>query len=113
MGIRSTKILKKLLLRFFGKTQQCKDDQSGTAGIEFAMIIGPFLLLVFGIMKIGIIFFAMFSLDNAVEQTARLVRTGQAGTISKSEFKNQVCARVPSFMDCAGALRVDVQSNPE
>ena len=83
------------------------------AGVEFALVVGPFLMLVFGIMKIGIIFFAMFALDNAVEQTARLVRTGQAGTIIKSQFKDQVCLRVPSFIGCSSALRVDVQSNPD
>ena len=113
MSSSLVKVFSNSICGVFNRIQHYKNDQSGVTAIEFAFVIGPFLGLVFAIMKLGLIFFAMFSIDNAVEQTARLVRTGQAGAITKTEFKNQVCLRVPSFVNCAGDIRVDVQSQPD
>jgi len=110
MSISSEKLLDKSFARFVRKSHLFKSDRSGMSGVEFAMVVGPFIALVFGIMKVGLIFFTIFALDNAVEQSSRLVRTGQAGAITKAEFKYQICSRVPVYMDCAGDLRVDVQS---
>ena len=113
MSINSIKFLDKTFARFVRKSGSMKRDQSGMTGVEFAMVVGPFIALVFGIMKVGLIFFTMFALDNAVEQTARLVRTGQAGAVSKADFKTQVCLRIPVYVDCGNDLRVDVQSEPD
>ena len=97
------------------KTRQFEQDQSGVTAVEFAFVIGPFLALLFGVMKLGIIFFTMFSIDNAVEQASRHVRTGQAQTtaMTKEQFKAEVCALVPGYVDCSNNIRVDVQSQPE
>lgn len=93
-------------------------DERGTTAIEFAMVIGPFLFLLFGIISTGFYFFIVFSLEHAVESAARVIRTGQAQTqkpnaMTVTEFKSLVCAKLPNFMDCTGAtnkIRVNVQS---
>ena len=92
-------------------------DQRGTTGLEFALVVGPFLFLLFGIMSVGLYFFVMFSLEHAVESAARLVRTGQAQSttapMTVDDFKAQVCSRLPSFMNCSGAgnkIRINVQT---
>jgi len=106
-------MLDRTFAKFIRKSKPFEHDNSGMAAVEFAMVVGPFITLLFGIMKVGLIFFTIFALDNAVEQTARLVRTGQAGAITKAEFKTQVCSRVPAYMDCDSDLRVDVQSEAD
>jgi Flp pilus assembly protein TadG len=94
------------------------NDERGTTAIEFAMVIGPFLFLLFGIISTGFYFFIVFSLEHAVESAARVIRTGQAQTqqpnaMTATEFKSLVCAKLPSFMDCAGAsskIRIHVEN---
>lgn len=86
-------------------------DRSGVTAIEFGLVALPFLMFMFGIIAVGLYFFITFSLENAVEQAARLVRTGQAQSngMTTTEFKAEVCKKLPGFVDCAGKLRVNVQ----
>lgn len=86
-------------------------DTSGSTAIEFAMVSGPFLALLFGIMAVGLFFFTTFSTENAVEQAARPLRTGeaQAAGKTKDQFKKDVCDKLPAYVDCDGKLRVNVQ----
>jgi Flp pilus assembly protein TadG len=98
-------------------------DESGFTAVEFALIAGPFLMLLFGIISICFYFFTNFTLENAVWQAARAIRTGQMqqgtgaykGTTTnedkKKEFKKAVCAKAPIFLDCNSKAVVIVQSN--
>lgn len=90
-------------------------DRSGTTAIEFAFVAGPFLMLLFGILGVGLYFFTTFSLENAVEQTGRLIRTGQVqqGGMTAEQFKEKVCELAPAFVDCVGKLRVNVLNFPD
>lgn len=89
-----------------------RNDDRGVTAIEFAMVATPFLMLLFGIIAVGLYFFVTFSLENAVEQAARLIRTGQAQTstppMTTAQFKTEVCNNAPSFVDCTNNLRVNV-----
>jgi len=90
-------------------------DTSGTTAIEFAFVAGPFLMLLFGIMGVGLFFFTTFSLENAVERTGRLIRTGQVqqGGMTEQQFKEKVCEVAPAFVDCVNKLRVNVLNFPD
>lgn len=90
-------------------------DRSGTTAIEFAFVATPFLMLLFGIMGVGLYFFTTFSLENAVEQTGRLIRTGQVqqGGMTAQQFKDKVCELAPSFVDCTNKIRVNVLNFPD
>lgn len=87
------------------------DDQAGTTAIEFAMVGMPFIMLLFGIISVGLFFFTTFTLENAVEEAARLIRTGQAqeSGMTSDQFKTEICNRVPRFVDCSGKIRINVQ----
>jgi len=90
-------------------------DRSGTTAVEFAFVAGPFLMLLFGIMGVGLFFFTTFSLENAVERTGRLIRTGQVqqGGMNAQQFKEKVCELAPAFVDCVNKLRVNVLNFPD
>lgn len=87
-------------------------DEKGVTAIEFAMVAPPFLMLLYGIIGVGLYFFTTFTLENAVEQAARLIRTGQAQSsgMTAAQFKQTVCDNSPGFVDCTNKLRVSVKN---
>ncbi|WP_127144399.1 TadE/TadG family type IV pilus assembly protein [Pelagibacterium montanilacus] len=83
-------------------------SQSGATMVEFA-IIGPiFILLIGAILETSMAFFAGHALDSAVQSTARLVRTGQAQTITAEAYRNEICTRGYGLFDCEN-LKVSVR----
>ena len=87
-------------------------DARGVTAIEFAMVAMPFLMLLFGIIGVGLYFFTTFTLENAVEQAARVLRTGQGqeAGMTDVQFKAKVCEFVPGHIDCTNKLKVNVLS---
>ena len=87
-------------------------QQDGSAAVEFGFVALPFLGLTFAILETALVFFAGQTLETAVQDSARLIMTGQAqtGGWSKEDFKTAVCARVYGLFDCGGKMYVDVQT---
>jgi Flp pilus assembly protein TadG len=83
-------------LRFFGR-----DDRGATA-LEFAMVATPFLMFVFGLMACSLYFFVSNSLEKGMDQTSRLIRTGQAITqnMTVDQFKQAICSGAGGWIDC-------------
>lgn len=92
--------------------KRLKRDESGTTAVEFAFVAIPFITLLVAIFEIGLMLLATYSLDNAVAQTARLVRTGQAqaGSFDPDQFKTQICERSILLPQCMSVLKIDVQA---
>jgi Flp pilus assembly protein TadG len=87
------------------------DSTRGSAAIEFGMVAPIFFALLLGIMQAGIIFFAQFTLQNAVQDAGRLVRTGQAVSYTSSQFASAICNEVSLLLTgCSSKLQVDVES---
>jgi Flp pilus assembly protein TadG len=86
--------------------------QDGAAAVEFGLVAAPFLALTFAIMETAIVFFAGQALETAVADSARLIMTGQAQTqgMSKSAFKDAVCAKIYGLFDCQNGVYVDVKT---
>ena len=85
-------------------------DNSGAAAVEFALVAMPFLMLVFLALQTALIFFFNEALQTATNQAARQILTGQAASVTQANFKNNVCASLPSMFNC-DYLMVDVQSS--
>jgi len=85
-------------------------DKSGASALEFALVVVPFLLLLFGILQVGLIYMGNLAIENAAHQGARLIRTGQAQTqgFDVNAFKQEVCKNLLAFLTCA-KLQVDVR----
>jgi Flp pilus assembly protein TadG len=92
-----------------------RQDRGATA-IEFGMVAMPFLALTFAILETAIIFFAGQTLESAVQNSARLILTGQAQTggstyNTASQFRNNaVCPNSASFLFDCSKIYVDVKS---
>jgi Flp pilus assembly protein TadG len=100
------------------------DANRGSAAIEFAMIAPIFFVLLMGTMEAGIMFFAQSTLQNALSDTARLVRTGQSSCYTTSggvcqamtaaQFKTQLCSEASTLLTgcTTGSLQFDVNAYP-
>jgi Flp pilus assembly protein TadG len=88
--------------------------QDGAAAVEFAMVMLPFMLLMFLIMETALLFFAGQTLETAVADSARLIKTGQAQNattpLTQTTFKTEVCKRIYALFDCSNGMYVDVKT---
>jgi Flp pilus assembly protein TadG len=88
-------------------------DVRGAAAIEFGLLAIPFFGLLFAILQVGLVFFAGQSLETAVANTARLVRTGQAQQLgyTATDLTSQICSQVSAlFTNCTTNLKLDVRT---
>jgi Flp pilus assembly protein TadG len=94
----------------FGRGRRAR---AGSAAIEFAMIAPLFFLMLFATLETGLAYFANMTLQNAVQQTARVIRTGQASkqNMTQAQFRQKVCDQVKVLLSCDGEkLYIDVRS---
>jgi len=84
--------------------------RSGATAVEFAMIGAPFFMLLFAMIEIAAVFFTGTVLENAVLESARKIRTGEAqtGGMSQAGFRQEVCALIEAVANCDN-LEIDVQ----
>ncbi len=98
-----------------GVAQALRRDERGSVALEFAIIAPVFFFLMFVIAETALVFVAEQVMDNAVFETARLIRTGQVqdAGMTKTDFQNEVCARASVFINCSGAsFYLEVKSYP-
>ena len=86
-------------------------NSSGATAVEFAIVALPFLLLLLGIFAVALVFAGNMALENAAEQGARLIRTGQAQTqgFDAARFRTEVCKNLTVPLSCGG-LKLDVRT---
>ncbi len=76
----------------------------GSPAVEFALVVAPFIALLLANLQVGLIFFAQEALETAVEQTARLVLTGQSASMTQSQFATALCSNSPGLFTCANFM---------
>jgi Flp pilus assembly protein TadG len=85
-------------------------DTKGATAVEFALVATPFIGLLVGIIQTFLVFFAQQLLETAVNQSSRLILTGQAQaqSMSQSQFASKVCSNLPILLNCNNVM-IDVQ----
>lgn len=85
--------------------------RDGGTAIEFAIVIFPFLAILFAIIETAVVFYASQVLETAVADTGRLIMTGQAQKtgLNQETFKAEVCARLQALFKCSTGVHVDVK----
>ncbi len=89
-------VLRRARLRRFGR------DDRGAAALEFALVSIPFLMFVFGLVGCALYFFVLNSLETGMDQTSRLIRTGEAITenLTVDQFKQKICDGSGGWIKC-------------
>ncbi len=77
-------------------------DERGVTAIEFAMLALPFFAIIGAILETAMIFFASQILDSALNNSSRLIRTGQtqAQGYDADAFRTAVCGELFGMFDC-------------
>ncbi|RCS25020.1 pilus assembly protein [Phyllobacterium salinisoli] len=75
-------------------------DRSGTTAIEFAVLIFPFLLLIFSVIEICVSFMGQQLLSDATDRIARQLRTGElkATDVAGGNLHDLICDRLAIFV---------------
>ena len=73
-------------------TRQCQSlatsyrrSDSGAAGIEFALIVPVFVIIITGLIQFGAIFFLQSNMSNAAREAARSLAVGQISTANEAQ----------------------------
>jgi Flp pilus assembly protein TadG len=103
----SSASVRKALRRF-------RRNRRGSTAVEFALVAPVFFALLFAIIEIAMVFFASQVLETITQDSARTIMTGQAqnASLTQSQFKTAVCARIGVLFDCANGIYIDVQNYP-
>ena len=85
-------------------------SETGATAVEFALVAGPFFLVLGVIIETGLMLFSEYSLQTAVQDSGRLIRTGQAQNsgFSVATFKAAICGTAGVLMDCDNKVTVYV-----
>ena len=86
--------------------------RAGSAALEFALVAPVFFILLMGTIEAGVIFFAQSVLQNATNDAARLIRTGQVASASMTaaQFRTSICNEIGPLLACGTNLQIDVES---
>jgi len=84
-------------------------DERGATAIELAFLAIPFFALIGAILQTSVIFLGSQILDSAVQDSSRLIRTGQAQSAgyTADQFRTAICSRLYNLFDCS-KLQVSV-----
>lgn len=88
-------------------------DKNGATVVEFAIVIFPFLAILFAIVEVALVFFAGQVLETAVADSSRRIMTGevQKAGLTEDQFKQDVCGRLQALFDCQGGIHIDVKKH--
>ncbi len=89
-----------------------KDVRGGEA-IEAAFVWAPFIGLVCALFELGLVFMVSTTLENATDEAARKIRTGELQTSggNATTIKNAICADMDWLAgSCASKLNLDVRT---
>jgi Flp pilus assembly pilin Flp len=85
-------------------------DEDGATVVEFALIALPFFSLLFAIIETALIFLVGQALETATDNSARLIRTGQAGAFDADAFRESICSQIEVLSGCREQLILDVRT---
>lgn len=95
-----------------GRVRRFLRDTRGVAALEFSMLAMPFFLLLFSMFEVGLTYTADTLLQNAVNETARRIRTGEVQsdpTMTAEKFRDMVCDHISVLLACDDHLKIDVR----
>ena len=87
--------------------------REGVAAVEFALVAGPFLFMIFAVLELALVFLLSTSLDTATERAARRIRTGEVQTAGEGTdaFKTAICGQMTWLASgCSTSLKIDVRT---
>ena len=85
-------------------------DRRGVAAVEFALVLGPFLLLLLSMLELGFILIADISLHHAAMIVARSYRDAETAPKTYAEARALACADMVAFLACDRRFTIDLRA---
>lgn len=82
--------------------------EDGGAAVEFALVVIPFLTMIWCLLQIAFFFLAQQILQSTAEYGGRQILVGNAPS-SATAFRTAICAKIPALLSCSKVL-IDVQT---
>lgn len=105
------------MLRMIGNgLRRYRKSTKGATAVEFALVAFPFFYVLGAICETGLMLFTEYVMQNAVQEAARSVRTGQVSTtsgtatVTAADFKTSICNDVSTLISCEGSVSVYVNN---
>lgn len=92
-----------------GSRRRFRRDRSGSAALEFAIVLPLLLALVFSIFEAGWMMTRTMLLDRALDITIRSVRTGKDAPRNQMEMKRAVCGHMIIVPDCEASMLIEMR----
>lgn len=87
-----------------------REEEDGATAIEFAMVAGPFFLLMFAIIETCLYFFAGQYFESGIDEVTRKIRTGQLKNVTTAaDFRTEVCKELVAMFDCRNAAKMRIR----
>jgi Flp pilus assembly protein TadG len=105
-------MLKRLASRAALASARWKKSERGAAAVEFALVAGPFILVLGSLIETGLMMLTEHALQSGVQDASRLVRTGQvkAKNLDAAAFKAEICKTAGILINCSTGVTVYVSS---
>ena len=108
MVVRPSQLIRRYLSR---NLRRLSGEEKGSAAVETAMLMIPFLTILFALLETGYMYFVAVMIEGATSEAARQVRTGsvQASGSPIGAFRQSLCDNMFGIVPC-DALQVDVRN---
>jgi hypothetical protein len=114
--MRITRLKTPFLRHLLGlsSVRRLHQDEDGATAVEFAIVSTPFLMFIFALVGCAIYFFMMNSVEKGMDQSSRLIRTGQAvsSKLTVNQFKQKICDGAGNWINCS-KLQIFVSHYPD
>jgi Flp pilus assembly protein TadG len=111
---RKPSLLRRLFAPAIVRGRKFARDDRGVTAVEFGLLALPFFTVVFAIIETAMMFFAQQTLDSAVEDASRMIRTGQAQSqgFDLTAFRNYMCGYTFNLFNCNNIIiKVEILPN--
>ncbi|MEZ5825600.1 MAG: TadE/TadG family type IV pilus assembly protein [Geminicoccaceae bacterium] len=95
--------------RILPHPREVGQDERGVAALEFALVLPPFLLLLFALFELGLILIGDIVLHHAVVATAQAYRDDKSAPADLQSARSLVCANLSALLSCGSQLTLDIR----
>jgi hypothetical protein len=101
----------RLLLWIIGRGRVFGRNQRAAVAVEFALLALPFFTIIAAILETALVFLAGQILESAVQDSSRLIRTGQAQTagLDAGDYRAAICDGLYGLFECDNNRRMFVR----
>ncbi len=93
------------------RLMRLRDEERGATAVEFALVALPFLFMVMSMLELAAVFLVYTTLDNAMANAARTIRTHNSAPPSASAFITATCNNMGWLQStCSSQLHVDIRT---